>query len=54
MTLALALIRGGQRLGEELWRLWRHLLHTAVKGRQRTRKTAWELLNEHWLKPADA
>jgi hypothetical protein len=54
MTLALALIQGGQRLREELWRLWRHLLHTTAKGRQRTRKTTWELLNEHWLNPADA
>jgi len=54
MTLALAFIQGGQRLQETLWRLWRHLLHTTIKGRQRTRKTTWELLNEHWLKPADA
>lgn len=54
MTLALALIEGGQRLQETLWRLWRHLLYTTAKGRQRTRKTTQELLNEHWLKPADA
>ena len=52
MSLALALVGGVQRLEEELWRLWRQLLHTAVKGRQRTRKTTLELLNEHWLKPA--
>jgi hypothetical protein len=54
MSLALALIQGGQRLQEELWRLWRQLLYTTVKGRQRTRKTTWELLYEHWLKPAEA
>lgn len=52
LVLALALIRGAQRLEEELWRLWRHLLRDAVKGRQRTRKTTLELLNEHWLIPA--
>ena len=52
MTLALALIKGGERLREELWRLWRLLLHTTIKGRQRTRKTTWELLNENWLTPA--
>lgn len=52
MTLALALIQGGQRLREELWRLWRHLLYTTLKGRQRTRKTTAQLLQEHWLKPA--
>ena len=37
MTLAPALIQGGQRLREELWRLWRHLLYTTLKGRQRAR-----------------
>jgi len=52
LPLALALIQGGERLREELWRLWRLLLHTTLKGRQRTRKTTWELLNENWLNPA--
>jgi hypothetical protein len=52
MALALALIEGGKCLRERLWRLWRHLLYTTIKGRQRTRKTTWELLNEHWLNPA--
>jgi len=52
LSLALALIQGGQRLREELWRLWRHLLHTTRKGRQRTRKTTWETLYDYWLKPA--
>jgi hypothetical protein len=52
MTLARDLIRGGDALIQELQRLWRHLLKTAVKGRQRTRKTVWQLLDEHWLAPA--
>jgi Transposase DDE domain len=54
LCLALALIQGGQRLHEEFCRLWRHLLHTTAKGRQRTRKTTWELLHEHWLKTPGA
>jgi hypothetical protein len=49
MTLALAFMRGPQRLTEQLWRLWRQLLHTTVKGRQRARKTTLGLLNEHGL-----
>lgn len=48
MILARALIAGGQCLAEELWRFWRHLLRTTIKGRQRTRQTTWEALNEHW------
>jgi hypothetical protein len=52
MTLAHQLIEGGQRLLEALWQLWRHLLRTTIKGRQRTRKTTWELLNDHWLQLA--
>ena len=52
LNLALALIQGGQRLLDELWRLWRHLLQTTRKGRQRTRKTTWENLNDYWLNPA--
>jgi len=51
-TLAQQFIQGGLRLAEALWRLWRHLLQTTIKGRQRTRKTTWELLNEHWLELA--
>jgi len=53
MTLALWLIAGGQALLDALWQLWRHLLRTALKGRQRTRKTNWELLHEHWLQLAE-
>jgi len=49
MTLAHCLIAGGQALLDQLWKFWRHLLKTAHKGRQRTRKTNWELLHEHWL-----
>lgn len=52
MSLARDLIRGGDALIQELQRLWRHLLKTTIKGRQRVRKNAWELLNEHWLAPA--
>jgi hypothetical protein len=52
LCLALAFIYGGQRLREELGRLWRHLLYTTIKGRQRTRKTTWETLYEYWLNPA--
>lgn len=52
MSLAQRLIEGGQSLRDALWRLWRHLLKTTVKGRQRTRKTTWELLDEHWLQLA--
>jgi len=51
LTLALALIHRGQRLQDELWRLWRHLLHTTLKGRQRTRRTTGETLNDFWLHP---
>lgn len=43
------LITQGQRLLEALQRLWRRLLRTAIKGRQRSRKTTWEALMEHWL-----
>jgi len=53
MILARVLIQGGQSLQAELWRLWRHLLYTAVKGHQLTRKTTWELLHEHCVKPAE-
>ena len=52
MSLARDLIRGGDALIEELQRLWRHLLKTTIKGRQRTRKSVWELLDEHWLASA--
>jgi len=49
MTLAQCLIEGGQRLRDYLWKLLRQLLHSTVKGRQRTRKTTWQNLEQHWL-----
>ena len=49
LLLAQALIEGGQRLRQQLHSLWRRLLRTTIKGRQRTRKTTWENLVEHWL-----
>ena len=49
MTLAQALIEGGQRLRDYLWKLLRQLVCTTVKGPQRTRKTTWQNLEEHWL-----
>ena len=51
MTLAQGLIEGGQALRDYLWKLLRQLLRTTVKGRQRTRKTTWQNLEEHWLHP---
>ncbi len=51
-TLARHFVRGGDALIEELQRLWRHLLKTTIKGQQRVRDTAWELLDKHWLAPA--
>lgn len=52
VSLARALIAGGARLDEELWETWHHLLKTTRKGRQRTRKTTWQTLQENWLAPA--
>ena len=52
LSLAKAIIAGGARLGEELWQAWHHLLKTTRKGRQRTRKTTWQTLQENWLEPA--
>lgn len=49
MALARDFIRGGDTLIQELQRLWRHLLKTTLKDRQRARDTAWELLDKHWL-----
>lgn len=48
ILLASALIEGGQRLRNELWKLWRLLLYTTLKGRQRSRKTTSESLHAHW------
>ena len=49
ILLASALIEGGQRLHNELWKLWRTLLYTTIKGRQRSRKTTYETLHTYWL-----
>jgi hypothetical protein len=49
LLLAQALIEGGPRLRQQLYNLWRCLLRTTIKGRQRTRKTTWENLVEHWF-----
>lgn len=42
----------GPRLLKKLHQLWRHLLKTTVKGRQKNRKTTWETLVENWLQHA--
>ena len=52
LSLAQALSAGTQRLGEALWQVWHHLLKTTRKGRQRTRQTTWQTLQENWLAPA--
>jgi hypothetical protein len=52
LSLAEALIAGGQCLRAWLWQVWNHLLLTTRKGRQRTRKTTWQALQEYWLEPA--
>jgi hypothetical protein len=49
LITAQLLIKQGQTLCNGLRRLWRHLLKTTVKGRQRSRKTTWEALVENWL-----
>lgn len=52
LSLAQALIAGGEQLRAHLWQVWQHLLWTTRKGRQRTRKTTWQALQENWLEPA--
>lgn len=52
LSLAEAFITGGGRLRAWLWHVWNHLLVTTRKGRQRTRKTTWQALQENWLEPA--
>jgi hypothetical protein len=51
LSLAEALIVGGEHLRVWLWQVWNHLLVTTRKGRQRTRKTTWQALQENWLAP---
>ncbi len=52
--LAQALIAGAQRLADELWSTWNHLLKTTRKGRQRTRQTTWQTLQAYWPTPTAA
>ncbi len=49
LIIAQLFIEQGRTLCDGLRRLWRHLLKTTVKGRQRSRKTSWETLIENWL-----
>jgi hypothetical protein len=48
-TVARALMRGGAGLIEHLHELWRCLLITARKGRQKTRTNSWDRLHDLWL-----
>lgn len=52
IVLNAALIERGQKLQNELWKLWRQLLYTTIKGRQRSRKTTAEALQACWLDPS--
>lgn len=54
LSLAQALIVAGSFLRARLWEIWHHLLWTTRKGRQRKRKTTWQMLQENWLDPAAA
>jgi hypothetical protein len=49
--LARALFQGGARLKVVLRELWRCLLKTARKGRQKTRINSWDRLYDLWLAP---
>jgi hypothetical protein len=49
LELARALFVGGSRLQAVLSRLWDHVLKSARKGHQKSRKTTWENLREQWL-----
>jgi hypothetical protein len=51
LGLARALIQGGVAQTAALRRLWRSLLKTARKGRQKTRTNSWDLLLDRWLDP---
>lgn len=53
LTLAHAFIAGAQRLEDALWSTWNHLLKTTRQGRQRTRQTTWQTLQENWLAPTE-
>ena len=51
LSLAEALIAGGERLREWLWQVWSHLLLTTRKD-WRARKTTWQALQENWFPAA--
>jgi hypothetical protein len=51
LSLAAALIVGGQPLQAYLWQIWNHLLVTTRQGRQRTRQSTWQALQKNWLAP---
>jgi hypothetical protein len=51
ISLARALVAGGQILRDELSKLWRGLLVIARKGRQKTRTNTYDRLLDTWLEP---
>jgi hypothetical protein len=51
LSLARALVAGGQALREELLKLWRGLLIIARKGRQKSRTNTYDRLLDTWLEP---
>ena len=53
-SLTRALIQRGTILTDTLSRLWRHVLKGARKEHQRSRKTTWQNLQDHWLSPTVA
>jgi hypothetical protein len=52
LSLAGALMAGGERLRAWLRQVWNHLLWTTRKGRRRTRQTTWQALQENWFPAA--
>jgi hypothetical protein len=51
ISLARALVAGGQILHDEFSKLWRGLLVIARKGRQKTRTNTYDRLLDTWLEP---
>lgn len=54
LELARALFTGGSRLHRALSQLWDHVLKSARKGHQKSRKTTWQNLCEQWLELVSA
>lgn len=50
-TIARALLKAPADLLQELRALWRHLLTSVPKGRQKSRTNSWDYLLELWLEP---